>query len=204
MMFTAPQIHGPAIEIDSVLRPLWDSLERHDPDTRDHCGRVGRLALAFGKAAGLSCGERHELQVAALFHDIGKLEIPDAILRKPGPLTSAEREVIRGHAAHGQALFSRSGHARAAGIAEAIRHHHEAFDGSGYPDGLGGERIPTLGRMVAIIDNYDALTALRPYKQRHSHHKAMAQLDSGSGTRFDTKLLHVFAALIETSPLRAT
>ena len=92
---------------------------------------------------------------------------------------------------------------RAASIAEAIRHHHEAFDGSGYPDGLNGERIPALGRMVAIIDNYDALTALRPYKQRRPHREVMDYLGTGSGTRFDPKLLRVFIALIETSPLRA-
>jgi HD-GYP domain-containing protein (c-di-GMP phosphodiesterase class II) len=201
MMFAPPQEHDPAI--DATLQPLWDSLNRHDPDTRDHCQRVGRLAMAFGKAAGLSPDERHQLQVSALFHDIGKLEIPDVILCKPGPLSTAERDVIRSHPAHGQALFSRSGHARAASIAEAIRHHHEAFDGSGYPDGLNNERIPTLGRMVAIIDNYDALTALRPYKQRQSHRRVMDYLESGNGTRFDPKLLRVFVKLIETSPLRA-
>lgn len=201
MMFAPPQDHDPAI--DATLQPLWDSLNRHDPDTRDHCLRVGRLALAFGQATGLSPDERHQLQVAALFHDIGKLEIPDAILCKPGPLDAAERDVIRAHSAHGQTLFARSGHARAASIAEGIRHHHEAFDGSGYPDGLNGERIPMLGRMVAIIDNYDALTALRPYKQRQSHRDVMDYLGTGSGTRFDPKLLRVFITLIETSPLRA-
>ena len=201
MMFAPPHDHDPAI--DATLQPLWDSLNRHDPDTRDHCQRVGRLALAFGRAAGLSPDERHQLHVAALFHDIGKLETPGAILCKPGPLTLAERDVIRDHSARGETLFSRSGHARAGVIAEAIRHHHEAFDGSGYPDGLRGGHISTLARMVAIIDNYDALTALRPYKGRQPHREVMAYLGTGSGTRFDPALLAVFARLIETSPLRA-
>jgi HD-GYP domain-containing protein (c-di-GMP phosphodiesterase class II) len=175
-------------------------LNRHDPDTRDHCQR-GAAGDGLRQGGRSSPDERHQLQVSALFHDIGKLEIPDVILCKPGPLSTAERDVIRSTPHTDKHCFRARG-TRAASIAEAIRHHHEAFSGSGYPDGLNNERI-TLGRMVAIIDNADALTALRPYKQRQSHRRVMDYLESGNGTRFDPKLLRVFVKLIETSPLRA-
>lgn len=147
---------------EAVLLALARSIEMKDPYTEGHCERLSAYAAALGLRIGLSIAETTALQRAGVLHDIGKVAIPDSILLKPGPLTEEEWAVVRQHPVTGEHICSPiQSFAR---VLPIIRHHHERYDGSGYPDGLVGEAIPVTARVLQVVDVYDALTTERAYK----------------------------------------
>lgn len=149
-------------DVESLLFAQARMAEAKDRHTGDHVARVAHNAVVFGRALGLATEELQTLRRGAVLHDIGKLGVPDAILLKPGPLTAEEWEVMKSHTVIGARLVSDMKRMRSA--AAIIRHHHERWNGSGYPDGLAGEAIPLPARIFQLVDIYDALAYDRPYK----------------------------------------
>ena len=169
--------------------------EYSDDDTAAHTVRVGRVAQQLATALGMSAAAAELIGEAAPLHDIGKVAIPDAVLLKRGPLSPEEFEVIKTHAAVGAHILS-GGQSELLRLAEQIAFsHHERWEGSGYPRGLAGTDIPLAGRLVAVVDVYDALTSPRPYKHAWPVDRAVAEMRSQRGRHFDPEVLDVFLAL---------
>lgn len=185
------------------LDALAAALAERDEDTLAHADRVCRLSDALARAHGLDQVLRRRLHHASRFHDIGKLGVPDAILRKPSPLDAQELLRMQRHCEQGERIFLHSRRTDAADIALAIRSHHEAWDGSGYPDGLAGTRIPLLARIVRIADSYDAMASARPYQASRPHAQIMQVMAAERGHRHDPALFDLFAGLIDGHPDRA-
>lgn len=183
---------------------LGAALNERDTDTRQHGDRVMRVALAVGRAIGLDSQELGHLHAAALLHDVGKIGIPDEVLHNPGILDPAQRAIMRSHAERGEKILRAIPGDDAFLVAEAIRHHHEEFDGGGYPDNLGGEDIPVLSRIISIVDNYDAMASRRVYHGSRHHDYVVGVMHDESGQKHDPYLLGKFIDLIEHSPLRAS
>lgn len=177
--------------LDPIVHRFIADLERKDPITRDHVVRTSELALAVGAAMALPATQLRNLGLAALLHDIGKLEIPDAVLLKPGRLSPDEFKVMQGHAALGERLVLES--RVLAEIAPLVRAHHERVDGAGYPDGLAGDRIPLLARIVSVCDGFDAMAHDRQYREGLGVERAAAVLREHADAQWDG---HVVAALM--------
>ena len=156
---------------ETVLFSLAQSVEERDSALGQHCHRLALISAAMGFALGLSASDILSLQRGAYLHDVGKVAIPDHILFKPGPLTDAEWDIMKSHAERGERICSSM--RSLAPVLPIIRHHHERWDGSGYPDGLRGEEIPLLARILQLADIYDALTTNRPYKRTFSSEEAL-------------------------------
>lgn len=157
---------------EMVLFSLAQSVEDRDPGLGQHCERIAQMCTAMGVAMGLPPRDILTLQRAGYLHDIGKVAIPDSILFKRGPLTEDEWRIMKSHAERGERIC-RNVRSLAA-VLPVIRHHHEKWDGTGYPDRLGGEEIPLLARILQTADIYDALTSERPYKKAYSPDEAIA------------------------------
>lgn len=184
---------------ESTLFALARMVEAKDENTGDHCSRLAHKAVALGKALGLSAAELMALRRGGVLHDIGKLGIPDAILLKPGALTEEEWVVMRQHTTIGHQLVANLKSMKL--TAPIIRHHHERWDGSGYPDRLAGEEIPLLARVFQIVDIYDALTYARPYKPGMSAERACSILadEAARGWR-DPYMTATFLDLLRLQP----
>jgi HD-GYP domain-containing protein (c-di-GMP phosphodiesterase class II) len=179
----------------ATVDALSGTLGLRDEPTGAHSGRVARLASALGRRLGLEERPLLELAYAAALHDIGKVGVPDALLLKPGPLAPPEWEVVRSHSAWGAELLSRvPGLER---VAMIVRHHHERFDGRGYPDGLKGEDIPVESRILSVVDAFVAMTEQRPYRPACEPAAAAAELRAQRGTQFDPRVLDAFDAELE-------
>jgi len=164
-------------ELDSaeaIILSLAMTIEARDPCTVGHCQRMAAYAEALGRRLGLPDEDLASLKRGAYLHDIGKIAVPDAILMKPGPLTAAEYALMKEHTVAGDRLCGNLLTLR--GVRPIIRHHHELCDGSGYPDGLAGDEIPLLAQITGIVDVYDAVTSVRPYKPAYSAEAAVAVL----------------------------
>jgi response regulator RpfG family c-di-GMP phosphodiesterase len=172
--------------IDSLVR----AMEERDAYTAGHSVRVRRYAEKLGKAIGLDRRQLNHLSLAARLHDIGKVGIPEAILNKPGPLTLAEDLLIREHPVIGERILAPV--VRSQEVLAAIRGHHERLDGSGYPDGLAGECIPLLARLIAVADCFDALTSRRTYQEPRPVAHALHVLQTGAGTLFQAEFVEAF------------
>ena len=157
---------------------------------------IARLAGDIGRAVGLPDGDIERIRTASLLHDLGKLAIPDEILSKPGPLTPVEWRTIVEHPRIGQVVLEQAGAIRDA--AAIVLHHHEWFDGTGYPHGLAGAEIPLGSRIVSIADAYEAMISERPYKRALSHHEAIVELQRQRGSQFDPELVDLFVSLVGT------
>jgi putative nucleotidyltransferase with HDIG domain len=179
----------------STIKVLTAAIDARDPYTLGHSTRVARLALKMGISIGLSEQELEELEIASLFHDVGKLKTPDYLLLKEGPLNDVEHREIAGHCEYGAAILSRASSLQK--YIPAVRHHHEWFNGKGYPDGLRGDDIPLQAAIIAIADAFDAMTSDRPYKSPLSHEEALIELKRFSGSQFNPWLVDVFQAVIE-------
>ena len=180
---------------ETVLFTLALSVEAKDPYTNDHCDRLARLSVALGEKLGLTQEQLKALHRGGILHDLGKIGIPDAILLKPGPLNDVERAVVREHPAIGERICRPLKSLRL--VLPIIRHHHERWDGSGYPDGLAGEAIPVTARALQVVDVYDALTTQRPYKPAYSHDQACAIMrEETTKGWWDSGMVEAFIALI--------
>ena len=193
----------PDIPHDDFVQTLLLASSEHDLATADHSTRTGELAVALGRACRLHSKELRRIRRAAALHDIGKLGVSPHILHKPTALDADEWAVMRTHAARGSDLVRRIDHEDAPELALVARHHHEAFDGTGYPDGLSGDAIPLPARIVALADAYDAIASPRAYHPGRTHKAVMAILEGESIGKFDPYLHRTFVRLIASSPLRA-
>lgn len=184
------------------LLGLANALEAKDVYTRGHSERVAALARRIALAAGIAPGAADVIAQAGLLHDLGKIGIPESVLRKPGPLSEEEWAVMRRHPIVGaQIVAPLEFFAEGAVI---VRHHHERHDGSGYPDGLRGELIPLGARIVAVADVYDALTSDRPYRPRLARDEAVRRLDTEAGQTLDARLTALCVHLTDdATPERA-
>jgi putative nucleotidyltransferase with HDIG domain len=175
---------------DDTLEALGGALDLKDAETEGHCKRVTAFTIAIAKAMEVEPALLPHIARAAFLHDIGKMAIPDMILRKPGPLTPEERDIMRTHCEIGYNMVTRIPFLREA--AEIVLSHQEYFDGSGYPRGLRGEEIPLGARIFAVADALDAMISDRPYRKALSIRHAEEEIQRCSGTQFDPKVVEVF------------
>jgi len=174
----------------NLVKSLIAIVEAKHKYTRGHSERVHAVCGFLADELELDSKTREALHWASLFHDIGKISIPDVILNKPGKLTDEEYDAIKRHPAEGYEVLSHIEQLRDA--LPGIRHHHEKMDGSGYPDGVEGEQIPLIARVIAVADVYDALTSTRSYRSAMSEEKALGIMREGEGSHFDPHVLSVF------------
>ena len=165
---------------------LARAVDSRDAYTGSHSERVALLAGEIAESLGLRTDETELIRLAASLHDLGKLAIPEEILRKPAALTDAERLVLERHPQIGHRMLESLG---VEPIAEWVLHHHERWDGAGYPDGLGGEEIPIGARVIFVADAFDAMTSNRLYRPALSHVEALAEVERCSGTQFDPEVV---------------
>jgi len=184
-------------------KALSVALGYRDLLTRLHSERVLGLSEAIGVRCGLSEKELGILKIAASFHDIGKIGIPDHILLKPAPFEKAEWEIMKQHPIIGEKIMAATELKGSQQAALIIRQHHEHYEGLGYPDGLSGEDIPVCSRIIAIADAYDAMAVTRSYHHARTHREIMEILSVETGKKFDPKLLVLFNEIIESSKFRA-
>ena len=170
------------------------ALENRAPGTVGHSRRVGIYAAGLARDVGLSRTEARRIKRAGALHDVGKTKIPAEILNKSQPLSEEEQALIRSHAEIGAAMVADLADPD---LTETIRHHHERFDGAGYPDGLAGERIPLGARLVAVCDTFDALTSRRPYRRAIGFPDALDLLDQEAGSQLDPTLVGFFRQRFE-------
>ncbi len=173
---------------------LANAVDAKDSATSDHSRRLADLALAIGRELGLSPRALEDLRYGAILHDIGKIGVPDAVLLKPAELNPEEWAQMHRHPSIGDRILAAL--PRLAGAAEIVRHHHERYDGSGYPAGLAGEAIPLGARILAIVDAYGAIIDERVYKPARSHADALAEIQRCAGTQFDPRLVEIFLRLV--------
>ena len=178
------------------------ALDERDPFTHAHCDRVAGLSLELGVQCGLLERDLEHLGMAAGFHDVGKIGIPDAVLRKKGALSDAEWVLMKSHATRSERIMLAAFLDDGDLIAPAVRHHHERFDGRGYPDGLTGEAIPILARIIAVADTYDAMARMRVYAPTRTHAEIMAELFQEQGRQHDPYVIRRLAELIDGSRFR--
>jgi HD-GYP domain-containing protein (c-di-GMP phosphodiesterase class II) len=176
--------------IEALARAMTD----RDKSTHQHAQRVQRYAIALAAEVCLDDDRMiAAIEAASLVHDVGKLGIADRLLQKPGPLTAEEYERVKQHAVIGADLLTTLA---LPGIALIVRHHHENWDGTGYPDGLRGENIPLAARVLSIADCYDALTSDRPYRRALSHAVAMKMIQERRGTMYDPAIADAFLRIV--------
>ncbi|HEY6897255.1 MAG TPA: HD domain-containing phosphohydrolase [Rhodocyclaceae bacterium] len=187
----------------TYTKALSVALGYRDLLTSLHSQRVHDLAMALGRHCGLAAADLGALKVSASFHDIGKIGIPDRILLKPAQFDDGEWDTMKLHAEIGEKIIAATEMEGAQRAAKVIRHHHEHFDGSGYPDRLAGEAIPICARIIGIVDSYDAMAVVRAYHSARPHRAIMEILDAETGIKHDPQLMQAFKTLIEQSPLRA-
>lgn len=173
-----------------ALLSLANAIEARDGYTRGHVERVTRYAVATGIELGLDSATLRSLWVGALLHDVGKIGVPDHILKKPGKLTVEEYEVMKRHPSIGAAIMERSSFLRPALL--GVLHHQEKWDGTGYPAGLKGENISLEGRILSVADTYDAIVTTRPYRGSRSTEEAVVELRRCAGTQFDPGVVEAF------------
>ncbi len=178
---------------EKVMLSLLAALKERDPYTYGHCRRVARNAALLAQAAGLNIYEQKVIEYSSIFHDLGKIAIPDSVLLKPGRLTAEEQAVIRLHPIKSAEIlqplslipFFRD-------VLPGVRHHHERLDGKGYPDRIAGDAIPLSARVILIADTFDAMTTTRPYRRGLPHDIAYKELKQFAGRQFDSLLVKTF------------
>jgi diguanylate cyclase (GGDEF)-like protein/putative nucleotidyltransferase with HDIG domain len=180
----------------TILDGLINAIDTRDRYTRRHSEDVARYALFLARELGIDDETQAALHHAALLHDVGKIAVPDDILRKPGQLTRDEMEVMKQHVALGGVLVRDLANADL--VAEGVRLHHEWWDGNGYPEGLAGEEIPLIARIIAVADTYSAITTSRPYRRAIAPRDALGQLAAAAGTQLDPRLVDVFVLAMES------
>jgi HD-GYP domain-containing protein (c-di-GMP phosphodiesterase class II) len=182
----------------STVRTLVAAVEAKDSYTRGHSERVTAYAMTLGQILGLAEERLDILRLSSLLHDIGKIGVPESVLNKPGKLTEDEWLVIKRHPEVGATIVKNIKGQDIDLIAAVIRHHHEHFDGHGYPDGLSGENIPMLARVLAVADSYDAMTSKRSYRGSLSKQQVVTELSQGRGTQFDSTVAAAMLELVES------
>jgi response regulator RpfG family c-di-GMP phosphodiesterase len=174
-----------------TVSALASALETKDTGTRAHSQRVQRYAIELARLVAPELADEQSAQYGFLLHDVGKIGIPDQILQKPKPLTEAEERLMQTHTVLGEQMLGGVAFLRGAGL-EVVRHHHERWDGAGYPDGLRGEEIPLGARIFAVADSLDAITSTRPYRRARSWDYARSDIFDEAGRQFDPEIVQAF------------
>jgi HD-GYP domain-containing protein (c-di-GMP phosphodiesterase class II) len=177
-----------------TVEALANALEANDEYTSSHARWITDLALKVGAKLGLEGASLKRLELGALFHDIGKIGIPETILAKPGPLTEDERQIVELHPELGERIIAPID--RLEEVRPIVRHCHERYDGAGYPDRLSGEDIPIESRIILVCDAYHAMTTDRPYRRRLTDDEALRRLHEAAGTQFDPRVVEVCAQVL--------
>jgi HD-GYP domain-containing protein (c-di-GMP phosphodiesterase class II) len=191
------------IELVERLEAAWlgtaealaAALEAKDSYTADHASSIADLAVEVGEEFGLDADALRDLRYGAIFHDIGKIAIPDAILNKPGPLTDAEFEVIKRHPIVGEQILAPVPFLDQ--VRRVVRHDHERWDGKGYPDGLKGRQIPIGARIVLVVDAFHAMVSDRSYRKGMSEESARIEMRAHAGTQFDPDVVEAFLRVLD-------
>jgi putative nucleotidyltransferase with HDIG domain len=177
-----------------VLDSLVQAIDAKDRYTRAHCDIVADYAVKLAARMGLPNESQRALRVAGLLHDVGKLVVPDEILKKPAPLTPEEYEILKRHVTVGEVLIREV--PQLTEVIQAVACHHERFDGTGYPRGMRGEAIPLIGRVIAVADSYSAMRLDRPYRKGMGQDRVLSELVAGAATQFDPDIAKVFVDLL--------
>ncbi len=175
---------------DTVIAAMANAIEAKDEYTEGHNDRVSKLAVMLAERAGLAIKEIEQVRMGGILHDIGKIGIPDNVLNKHGPLNDEEFRMIKSHPVQGEKILQPLRSLQE--VSTIVLHHHERYDGGGYPAGLAGEKIPLFARIVAIADSFDAMTTNRPYRKALSLDTVLAELEQGAGVIWDPALVPMF------------
>ena len=188
--------------LDAIDEALSLAIGLRDPATGTHCVMVGELAEQTARALGLRASDRRIVRLAGRLHDLGKVGVPDRILRNTDELDPRELAIVQAHAANGERIVTALGplDPSIGRLARAVGAHHERWDGSGYPDGLAGEAIPKLARILAVADAYSALVMRRSYDPARPHEDVVAIIERGAGRLFDPQVVEAFLALWRHEP----
>lgn len=178
----------------NTVEALVQALEAKDTYTSGHSERVGKLAVAMAEELGMNDDKIESLKYAAVLHDVGKIGVSEIILNKEGKLLDPDWEAIRSHPVIGQTIIKKIKFLF--DIGQVVRHHHERFDGNGYPDRIKGEEIPLESRIIAVADTYDAITSDRSYRKGTTHDMAIAELNRVSGSQLDPELVVIFCKVV--------
>ncbi len=200
LLFSKVRKYATEVELsyDSTLKALMAALDAKDDVTEGHCERVAKLTVQLARQIGLPEASLLDIERGALLHDVGKIGVPDAVLKKPDALNDLEWEAMRRHPLLAGVMISKIGFLE--GATPILLYHHERYDGTGYPFRLAEDAIPVEARMFSIIDAYDAMTSDRPYRDAMSHEEAMAQIEEGSGSQFDPAMVESFGRMMLLRP----
>ena len=189
------EIETQKLMLSQTAAALVEAIDAKDAYTNGHSQRVAEYSAMIAERAGKSKEECDEIYLIALLHDVGKIGIPNAIINKPGRLTDAEYEIIKQHPKMGVEILKKI--SIAPNLSIGAHYHHERFDGKGYPEGLKGEEIPEIARIIAVADTYDAMTSKRSYRDGLPKGKVRSELINGMGTQFDTRFANIMVELME-------
>jgi putative two-component system response regulator len=184
-----------------TIKAIAATIDARDGYTHRHSERVATLTAQLARELGLSEAERETAELSALLHDVGKIAVPDSILNKPGRLTPEEFAEMRKHPVHGARILGNIQSATVKAVLPGVQYHHEKWDGTGYPEGLSGEAIPFLGRLLGVADFYDALTSARSYRGALSAEETIGLIAKGAGTHFDPTVAAAIVRIFERGEL---
>ena len=187
--------------VNQSLETFAHAIDAKDQNTNGHSQRVAIYSAEIAKRMGMSDEEQEQIYYMGMLHDIGKIGIPDAILKKPGKLTEEEMQIIRNHPTIGGEILK--DFTAIQGISDGARYHHERYDGKGYNEGLKGEEIPLAARIICVADSYDTMSSKRVYKELHEENYILSELDQCSGKQFDPEIVPFMIEMIKdgTAPL---
>ncbi len=196
LLFAKVRAYAKEVELsyDSTLKAMMAALDAKDEVTEGHCERVARMTVQLAHQMGVADAMIVDMERGALLHDVGKIGVPDAVLKKPAALNDMEWEAMRKHPLLAGMMVSKVGFLE--GATPILLYHHERFDGGGYPFGLSRDKIPLDARIFSVIDAYDAMTSNRPYRDAMTHEQAMAEVAMGSGTQFDPAVVYAFTHMM--------
>ncbi|MHB8377671.1 MAG: GAF and HD-GYP domain-containing protein [Dehalococcoidia bacterium] len=200
LLFAKVRSYADELEMsyDTTLKVLMAALDTKDDATEGHCERVAKLTAHLARQMEIPEAALVDMERGALLHDVGKIGVPDAVLKKPKELNELEWEAMRKHPLLAGVMVGKVGFLE--GALPILLYHHERYDGAGYPFGLVGDKIPLDARIFSIVDSYDAMTSDRPYRKAMSHEEAMAEVRANSGTQFDPLVVVAFEELMATKP----
>jgi putative nucleotidyltransferase with HDIG domain len=184
-----------------TIRAIAATIDAKDGYTHRHSERVAMLSKHIAAALGLTTTEQATVELSALLHDVGKIAVPDSILNKPGRLTAEEFDEMKKHPTHGARILANIQSASVKAVLPGVQSHHEKWDGTGYPEGLSGDSIPMLGRLLGVADFFDAVTSVRAYRAAMPAAEAIALIRDGAGTHFDPKIAELVVRLHESGAL---